>query len=189
MHEQGDRYHSRMPNIAVSSALFDTAIGTCGIAWSDAGISAVQLPERSAQETQSRLLRRSGVAGVAGPPVDVQCAIDDIQALVRGERRDLLRVELDMADVPALHQRVYAIARTIVPGHTLSYGAIAAQLGDATLARAVGQALGRNPFPIIVPCHRVLAANGALHGFSAHGGVATKRRLLMIEGALLQLDL
>jgi methylated-DNA-[protein]-cysteine S-methyltransferase len=86
--------------------------------------------------------------------------------------------------VPEFHRRVYDVARTIPPGATLTYGDIAARLGEPGSARAVGQALGRNPFPIIVPCHRVLAANGQLGGFSATGGSATKRRLLTIEGAL-----
>lgn len=175
--------------MAEGLALFDTAVGRCAIAWRGLGVAGVQLPERSAQETRSRLLRRSGVVGDAAPPADVQRAIDDIVALVGGARRDLSYVALDMTGVPELHRRVYEVARTIPPGETLTYGAIATRLGEPEIARAVGQALGRNPFPIIVPCHRVLAADGTMRGFSAHGGVETKRRLLMIEGALLQLDL
>ena len=80
-------------------------------------------------------------------------------------------------------RRVYAVARTIACGATRSYGEIAVELGERSLARDVGQALGRNPFPLIVPCHRVLAAGGKLGGFSANGGVTTKLRLLTIERA------
>jgi methylated-DNA-[protein]-cysteine S-methyltransferase len=171
-------------------ALFDTAVGQCGIAWGSNGIVGVQLPERSERETRARLARRCGeTATEMTPPAHVQRAIDDIIALVRGERRDLTHIELDMSDVPQRHRSVYEVARTIPPGETLTYGAIATRLGEPGTARAVGQALGKNPFPIIVPCHRVLAADGTMRGFSAHGGVDTKRRLLMIEGALLQLDL
>jgi methylated-DNA-[protein]-cysteine S-methyltransferase len=109
--------------------------------------------------------------------------------VLRGERADLSGVALDMDGVPPLHRRVYEIARTIAAGSTSTYGAIAARLDGACDARAVGEALGRNPFPVVVPCHRVLAANGRLGGFSAHGGAATKRRMLIIEGALLELEL
>jgi methylated-DNA-[protein]-cysteine S-methyltransferase len=163
--------------------LFDTGIGRCGIAWSDRGIAAVQLPEASELKTRARLLRRCPGARDARPPADVQCAIDGIVALLRGEASDLTAVALDMDDVGSLARRVYEIARTIVPGATLTYGEIAARLGDRGLARDVGQALGQNPFPLIVPCHRVLAAGGKVGGFSANGGVATKLRLLSIEGA------
>jgi methylated-DNA-[protein]-cysteine S-methyltransferase len=117
------------------------------------------------------------------PPVIGQ-AIAAIVALLAGERRDLSNIRLGLDDVPAFHRRVYEIARSIGPGATLTYGEIAARLGEPGLARDVGQALGQNPFPIVVPCHRVLAAGGKLGGFSARGGVATKLRLLEIEGAL-----
>jgi methylated-DNA-[protein]-cysteine S-methyltransferase len=123
------------------------------------------------------------VAREAQPPPDVQGAIDDIVALLRGEPRDLSAVALDMAGVPPFDRRVYAVARTIAPGATLTYGDIAARLDAPDQARAVGEALGQNPFAIIVPCHRVLAASGKAGGFSAPGGIATKLRLLSIEGA------
>ena len=113
----------------------------------------------------------------------MQRAVEGIVALLGGEPSDLSAVALDMEDVPRFHQRVYELARTIPAGATLSYGDIAARLGAPGSARAVGQALGRNPFAIVVPCHRVLAAGGKLGGFSANGGVATKLRLLSIEGA------
>lgn len=165
-----------------SFALFDTAIGRCGLAWGGRGIVGVQLPEASETETGARLRRRFPDAREAPPTPAVRRAIDGIVALLRGEAIDLSPVELDMEGVPELHRRVYETARTIPPGATLTYGDVAARLGDPGLARAVGQALGRNPFALIVPCHRVVAADGKLGGFSANGGVTTKRRLLTIEG-------
>jgi methylated-DNA-[protein]-cysteine S-methyltransferase len=164
-------------------ALFETPIGRCAIAWGEDGILGVQLPERDERETRRRLLQRSPGAREMVPPPDVQRTMDAIVALLQGEANDLSTAPLDMERVPALDRRVYEIARTIPPGTTLSYGEIAARLGDRSLARDVGQALGRNPFAIVVPCHRVVAANGKLGGFSANGGIGTKRRLLALEGA------
>jgi methylated-DNA-[protein]-cysteine S-methyltransferase len=164
-------------------ALFETAIGHCGIVWSERGVVGVQLPERSEDATRRRVLRRFPAARGAMPPPDIQRAIDDIVALLGGEPRDLTHVMIDTDGVADLNRRVYTIARTIAPGATLSYGEIAERLGDRNLARDVGQALGQNPLPIIVPCHRVLAAGGKVGGFSAPGGVVTKLKLLTIEGA------
>jgi len=166
-------------------AIFETAIGTCGIAWSDGGIVAVQLPERDEGATRSRLAKRCDGAREMPPPSDVQRAIDRIVSLLTGESVDLSFVTLDLNGIPGFHRRVYEVARTIPPGATLSYGEIAARLGDPGSARAVGQALGRNPFPIVVPCHRVLAAGGRTGGFSARGGTKTKLTLLAIERAQL----
>jgi methylated-DNA-[protein]-cysteine S-methyltransferase len=163
--------------------LFDTAIGRCGIAWGERGVVGVQLPEASEARTLARMRRRFPDATAAPPPASVQRAIDGIVVLLEGEAIDLCAVPLDLAGVPPFERRVYEIARTIPPGSTLAYGDIAARLGTPGEARAVGQALGRNPFPIIVPCHRVLAAGGKIGGFSANGGIATKLRLLSIEGA------
>ena len=162
-------------------AIFDTAIGRCGIAWGGQGVAGVQLPEARESETRARLLRRVPGAREASPPPPVQRALDGIVALLRGEGGDLSAVPLDMDGVPEFHRRVYDVARGIPPGLTLSYGEVAARLGEPGAARAVGQALGQNPFPLIVPCHRVLAAGGKLGGFSANGGVKTKVRLLSIE--------
>jgi len=167
---------------ATSFALFDTPIGRCGICWSGDGIAAVQLPERNDSETQARLLRKSPGAQAAKPSKQVQKAIDEILALLNGEKRDLSALTLDMREVPQFHRLVYEFARSIPPGKTLSYGEIATKVGKTGAARAVGQAMGRNPFPIIVPCHRVLAAGRKLGGFSANGGIATKLKLLTIEG-------
>ena len=164
-------------------ALFETAIGHCGIVWSERGIAGVQLPESGERETRRRVLARFPAARAAVPPAHVRRTIDDIVALLGGERKELGQAILDSEAVPDFNRRVYDIARTIPPGGTLSYGAIAERLGDRNLARDVAQALGQNPFPIIVPCHRVMAAGGKTGGFSAPGGVRTKLRLLSIEGA------
>jgi O-6-methylguanine DNA methyltransferase len=172
-----------MATSALGFALFDTAIGRCGIAWSGRGLAGVQLPEASERQTRARLLRRFPHAREASPPPDVQRALDGIVALLRGEAGDLSEVALDMEGIPSFHRRVYEVARAIPSGETLSYGDVAARLGTPGAARAVGQALGRNPFAIVVPCHRVLAAGGKAGGFSAGGGVTTKLRLLSIEGA------
>jgi methylated-DNA-[protein]-cysteine S-methyltransferase len=163
--------------------LFDTAIGRCAIVWSGRGIVAVQLPAGSERATRSLMLRRFAAARESVPPPSVQRAIDDIAALLRGDAQDLDHIAIDSEGVPDFHRRVYEVARGIRPGATLSYGEIAERLGDRTLARDVAEALGQNPTPIIVPCHRVLAAGGKMGGFSAPGGVRTKLRLLSIEGA------
>src|SRR6516225_595311 len=134
--------------------LFDTAIGICGIAWGERGVVAVQLPERNQLATRTRLLRRYADAREMSPPPDVQRTIDAITALLRGERIDLCAVVLDLDRAEPFERQVYDLARTIVPGTTSTYGEIATQLGDRALARDVGIALGRNPVPLIVPCHR-----------------------------------
>jgi O-6-methylguanine DNA methyltransferase len=162
--------------------IFDTAVGRCGIAWGPDGLLAVQLPEAREDATRARLTRRFPDAIESTPPADVARAIGDIAALLGGESRDLSGIRLDMASVPEFHRRVYDVARAIGPGKTQTYGEIATRLGGIGLSRAVGQALGRNPFPIVVPCHRVLAAGGRVGGFSAAGGITTKLRLLAIEG-------
>ncbi|HET7718077.1 MAG TPA: methylated-DNA--[protein]-cysteine S-methyltransferase [Bauldia sp.] len=163
-------------------ALFDTAIGNCGLAWNRKGVVALQLPEATRGATRDRLLRVCPGAQEAEPPEEIRRTIEAIAALLRGEARDLSAVVLDMDGVPPFHRRVYTVARAIPPGQTLTYGEVATRLGDPGAARAVGRALGRNPFPIIVPCHRVIASGGRLGGFSANGGAATKRRILEIEG-------
>ena len=172
-------------------ALFDTALGPCGIAWGPGGIAAVQLPEADAPATQARLLRGLGrgtypqVLPPAVPPAEVRHAIAGIQGLLAGQALDLREVPLDMSGVSVFHQRVYALARAIPPGQTRTYGEVAEQLGSKGLSRAVGQALGLNPFAPVVPCHRVLAAGDKPGGFSAGGGALTKMRMLEIEGACL----
>jgi len=166
-----------------SFAIFDTAIGACGIVWSARGVCGVQLPEGSEAATRARVKRRHPGAIEASPPPDAQRAIDDIVALLRGEPRDLSFIVVDDSKIPEFNRKVYAIARAIPAGQTMSYGEIAERLGDKTLARAVGQAMGENPTPVVMPCHRVLGANGKPGGFSATGGVVTKLQLLSIENA------
>lgn len=166
--------------------LFDTPIGACGIAWGEGLIAGVLLPEDQGR-TQTRRRMERGFRGVLElpPPAPVQQVIERVRALLQGSGDDLRDVPLDLSRVPPFHQRVYEVARAIAPGQTLTYGEVAAALGDPGAARAVGQALGHNPFAPIVPCHRVLAAGKRSGGFSAGGGVATKLRMLQIEGAQL----
>jgi O-6-methylguanine DNA methyltransferase len=165
--------------------LFNTSLGSCAIAWNDVGVVCVNLPE--ADEAALIMRLRSRFAGVveSAPTAKIKRVVKQISALLEGRSADLSNVLLDMSAVPAFHQQVYAMARQIPSGKTLSYSEVAARLGKPGGARAVGQAMGRNPFPIIVPCHRVLAANGKIGGFTANGGIDTKQRMLEIEGALL----
>jgi methylated-DNA-[protein]-cysteine S-methyltransferase len=166
-----------------SYSFFATAIGTCGVAWGPLGITGVSLPEEQETRLRGRFKARYPEAEETPPSLAIARAIARIQAFLRGEGDDLHDIVLDDAEVPAFNKRVYDIARRIPPGATRTYGDIARELGDPLLAREVGQALGRNPFPIIVPCHRVLAAGGKTGGFSATGGVETKFRMLAIERA------
>lgn len=167
-----------------SFALFDTALGVCGIAWTEAGIRRVLLPDESPERLRERFEGNRFAAVEATPPVPVQAVIDGVIRLFDGADERFENLQLDESAVPAFNRQVYAIARSIRPGSTLTYGEIATRLGQPGSSRAVGRALGDNPFPIVVPCHRVLAADGSMHGFSAPGGVGTKRRMLQIEGAL-----
>lgn len=168
---------------ALGFALFETAVGSCGIAWGETALAGVQLPEADAHSSRARMQRRfPGVAELPPPPWVEQIQAR-VQALLQGQADSLLDVPLDMTGVPPFHRRVYDVARAIAPGRTLTYGEVAAALGEPGAARAVGQALGHNPFAPIVPCHRVLAAGSRGGGFSASGGVDTKLRMLLTEGA------
>jgi methylated-DNA-[protein]-cysteine S-methyltransferase len=156
--------------------LFHTNIGTCGVRWSEAGISEVVMP-------RSRGLVGEPFEASSDVPDGVRDAVAGVVALLDGEQRDLRWVALDDRHIDAFRRRVYAATREIAPGSTASYGEVARAVDEPRAAREVGVALAQNPFPIIVPCHRVLSAAGALHGFSAPGGIATKRRMLEIERA------
>ncbi len=171
------------PGKPLGHALFDTAIGRCGIVWSAQAILQVQLPAADDDAARVRLLRDWPGTPAATPPAHARAAVDGVVALLDGAPRDLLDVVLDMTGVAAFERRVYELTRAIPPGQTRTYGEIARALGEPGASRAVGRALGRNPFAPIVPCHRVLAAGGGTGGFSASGGVATKMRMLAIEGA------
>ena len=175
--------HRRLMMNPPSFTIFDTPIGPCGLVSGAHGLVGVLLPEGSAGATRARAKRRFPAAREAAPDAGLARVIERIVSLLSGGRDDLADIALDMAAVPAFNQRVYALTRVVRPGSTLTYGEIALQLGEPHAARAVGQALGANPFPIIVPCHRVLAAGNQAGGFSANGGTRTKLRLLEIEGA------
>lgn len=155
---------------------FETALGRCAVRWTDAGITSVLLPHR---------LGRPGPRIEDGVeiPTTIRQAIEGMTAVLAGEPRDLCEVVLDQRGVDPFRRVVYAATRQILPGTTRSYGDVARAIGLPEAARDVGAALARNPYPIVVPCHRVVAANGRLHGFSAPGGLATKRRMLELEGA------
>lgn len=166
-------------------AVFDTALGHAGVAWDERAVVGCRLPDMRADRVRNRLRAAFPEAVESDPPDHVRHAIRGITALLRGEPADLSDVMLGLDGVPEFQRRVYEVVRTIPPGSTATYGEIAARIGEPGAARAVGQALGRNPFAPIVPCHRVLAAGGKPGGFSAPGGAATKRRMLEIEGVYL----
>jgi methylated-DNA-[protein]-cysteine S-methyltransferase len=189
--------------------IFESAIGHCGLAWGERGITGVLLPEGSEDETRRRMQKlhplladmTGRVSGEGGSPGDVaqqgpraplfvRTAVARIRGLLQGEKDDLLDLLLDMSELPPFHRRVYLLVRQVGPGETTTYGELARQLKEPAAARAVGQALAKNPFAPVVPCHRVLAAGSrplgyAAGGFSAGGGVVTKLRMLQIEGARL----
>lgn len=166
----------------VHYSLFPTPIGACGIAWRSDAVVATNLPERTPSATAARLAARTG-ASSGEPSHEIRSAIASMTALLEGARTDLTSIACDFSRIDPFAAEVYAATRAIPAGETRTYGAIALQLGDKQLARRVGRALGRNPLPIIVPCHRVIGANQKLTGFSAYGGVETKLRMLAIEGA------
>ena len=168
--------------------IFATAIGDCAIAWNAAGLLGVWLPEASPARLRRRVTRRHPDATESQPQGHSADAIAAIAALLRGERSELGEIRIDdskLDSLPLLDRRVYAAARTIPPGRVVTYAALAERVGGEASAQEVGKSLGRNPFPLVVPCHRVVAASGELGGFSAPGGAATKRRLLTIEDARL----
>jgi len=163
--------------------IFETTIGWAGLAWAEGGLVGAHLPERDPTIVRKYFARRVPEATEAPPTPEIEQLIESVRALMRGEKPDLSTARLDLARVPEFNAKVYEITRRIPAGETLTYGDIATQLGDRLLARDVGAALGKNPWPIIVPCHRVTAAGGKLGGFSARGGAMTKLKLLEIEGA------
>lgn len=162
--------------------LMETDLGVLGLAWSEDGIVRLQLPERTRAATEQRLLRRSDCAATAKPPAAIEQAGTLLQRYMKGERVDFSDVALDLAGASDFHRAIYAAARRVGWGETTTYGALAREVAAPDAARAVGQAMGRNPVPIIVPCHRVLASGQKIGGFSAFGGAATKEQLLAMEG-------
>ena len=166
--------------------VFETAAGFCAIAWSDAGVTRFHLPSRSAEAAERQLRRRLPDAEPAAPPPEVASAVAAAQRYFAGEPVDFSAVRLDLGEQDPFFARVYAAARALAWGETTTYGALARDLGAGPeAARDVGQAMARNPVPLIIPCHRVLAAGGKLGGFSAPGGAAAKARMLELEGVSL----
>ncbi|EOM75267.1 methylated-DNA--[protein]-cysteine S-methyltransferase [Rhodococcus rhodnii] len=169
--------------MTVGYRLFDTAVGTCAIAWRTAGVVALRLAEPSPEETEAAITATlDDETHDAEPPAEVARVVDAVRAHLGGELDDLRWIAVDLEGIPDFDARVYEITRTIGPGQTRTYGDVASELGSPGAAQAVGQALGRNPIPLIVPCHRVLAASG-IGGFSAGAGTVTKRELLALERA------
>ena len=161
--------------------MFDSPLGPCGLAWNAAGVIGVQLPENSPGATQARLQQRFPDLAAATPRGHARAACDAIVAHFSGRPATLADIPLDLADVTPFRRKVYAAARAIPPGQTLGYGELAQRLGQDGAARAIGQAMGATPCPIVIPCHRVLAAGGA-GGFSAAGGTIAKACMLHLEG-------
>jgi methylated-DNA-[protein]-cysteine S-methyltransferase len=168
----------------ISHCVFDTAIGTCGVAWSTSGLIAVQLPARDRAATERRLIARTRSAGAAAPPPAIAALIADIVRYLDGERVDFSAVPVDLSGLDPFRRQLYETMRALPWGTTTTYGALARTIGLTQWegARDVGEAMGRNPVPIVIPCHRVLAAGQKLGGFSAPGGAATKAKLLALEG-------
>jgi methylated-DNA-[protein]-cysteine S-methyltransferase len=163
-------------------SIFDTAIGRCGIAWGDLGVVGVQLPEAREIETRKRLFQLYPEAREQRPPLNAEIAIEGIIALLRGGAADFSQVIIEMTGIPGFDQRVYQYARTIPRGETRTYREVAAALRASGAAYSVAQATSKNPFMIIVPCHRVLEEGHYTDRISPNGGVISKRRLLSLEG-------
>jgi len=164
-------------------ALFDTAIGCCGIAWRGEAVIAFALPGADDAATAASLTQRVPNAVRGDAPAAIRSAIEAVQQLIAGERPDLRAIPVDLSSTPPFERRIYGLLRQVGPGETVTYGELAARAGSPAAARAVGVAMARNPVPVIIPCHRVLARGGRNGGFSAPGGVSTKFRLLEIERA------
>jgi methylated-DNA-[protein]-cysteine S-methyltransferase len=170
-----------MTNTTTLYCLFDTAIGACGVAWSQRGVTRLQLPEVDASATERRLSARAAKASKAAP-AEIGQLVADVQTYMTGRRVDFDSVAIDLSNVEPFELKVYVAARAVPWGHMVSYGEVARQIESPGAARAVGQALSRNPVPIIIPCHRVLAKGHRIGGFSAHGGALAKEHLLALEG-------
>lgn len=161
--------------------VFDSAIGACGIAWSAQGVTHVQLPEKDRAATEQHIARRSG-GTLQTPPPAIAKAIAAVQRYLTGERVDFSDIAVDLDAVGDFHKQLYGALRKVGWGKTTTYGALGKTLGITGDARDIGQAMGKNPVPVIIPCHRVLAAGNKIGGFSAPGGIFTKEKLLTLEG-------
>lgn len=165
--------------------VFETALGFVGIAWSPTGLTRLSLFQRDRAAVERRLER----LGVAGPgtaeqaaPAWVAALVGDIKAYAAGEEIDFTGVPVDLAGVDDFRLAIYAAARKLAYGETTTYGELAKRAGHGGLPRETGQALGANPVPLVIPCHRILAAGGKIGGFSAPGGSTTKEKMLALEG-------
>ena len=175
MSQDAQRYH-----------VFETAMGFCAIAWSDAGVARFQLPTKSAEATERLICRRAPGAEPGAPPEGVAAVVEAAKRYFAGEEIDFSQVQLDLAGQDAFFAQIYGALRRVGWGRTTTYGALAKELGAGReKARDVGEAMARNPTPLIIPCHRVLAAGGKIGGFSAPGGSKTKARMLELEGVRL----
>jgi methylated-DNA-[protein]-cysteine S-methyltransferase len=163
--------------------VFETAMGFCGIAWGEAGIARFQLPTKSAEAADRLMRRRAFGAEPSAPPEDVAAVVETTKRYFAGEAIDFSEVPLDLAGQDAFFTQIYGALRRVDWGHTTTYGALAKEVGAGReRARHVGEAMAKNPMPLIIPCHRVLAAGGKIGGFSAPGGSKTKARMLELEG-------
>jgi len=170
----------------VRFAVADTAMGVLAVAWTEHGIVDSWMHAGTVERARAQVARAYPTAVETSPPDSIATSIDHACSLLSGELRDLRAAPLDLSAVPDFDRRVYEVVRTIKPGRTMTYGEVARALGEEPMkARDVGIAMARNRFAPFVPCHRVVAANGKLGGYSAPGGSATKRRLLEIEGVQL----
>ena len=167
---------------AAGHAVFETVLGFMGIAWSEAGLMRLCLPERNRDTVERRLLRHPGVAASDEQPRWVVGLIASIKAYAAGEDIDFSGVPVDLAGVDDFRLAIYDAARKLGYGETTTYGELAKRAGHAGLPRETGAALGANPVPLVIPCHRILAAGGKIGGFSAPGGSATKEKMLAMEG-------
>ena len=162
-------------------ALFETPIGRCAIAWSRKGIRALQLPDTDDAATLEGLRKYVPDSTARTPSNAIRQAMAYVNDLLAGKRIMAALPRLDLSDQPALHIEVYDELCKIPAGTTISYGELAATVGRPRSARVIGRIVGSNPVPLIIPCHRVIGADGKLHGFSAPGGVKTKKRILELE--------
>src|SRR5262245_17650821 len=173
------------PARSAHCCVFDTAIGACGIAWSEIGLTRFQLPERDRQATELRLRSGRDHPALAAPPPHVASAMAALERYFAGKRVDFAPVAVDLEGIAPFYRRVYDAARGIAWGETATYGELARRAGSPGAARGVGQAMSRNPVPVIIPCHRILASGNKVGGFSAFGGTSAKERLLALEGVRL----
>jgi methylated-DNA-[protein]-cysteine S-methyltransferase len=172
-----------MSQTAMNFHVFETAMGFCGIAWSSEGIVRFQLPAKSAEAADRLMRRRAFGAETAAPPGEVAAVIALAEKYFDGEATDFSHVRLDLGDESAFFGQIYNALRRVGWGETTTYGALAKEVGAGReAARDVGVAMATNPAPLIIPCHRVLAAGGKIGGFSAPGGSTTKLRMLELEG-------